>query len=70
MDQGDDVHGAHIFSAQPSKLGTHLGIYVGLYFCPISLQLKSGPEPHPEDADGSVALVGRPWEKNATIPGT
>ena len=38
---------------------THLDIYLGLYFWPISLQMESGPEPQPKDVDGSVNSSGK-----------
>ena len=41
-----------------------------MYFRPISLQLVVGPEPHPEDADGSVTPAEGPWKSSATPPST
>ena len=35
--------------------GTHLRFCLGLYFRPISLQLGTGPKPHPKYADGSTS---------------
>ena len=41
-----------------------------MYFRPISLQLEVGPEPHPEDADGSATPAEGPWKSIATHPST
>ena len=64
-DQGEDVHATHrpVLKGQtPSKPGTHLCFYHG--------PLEAGPEPHPEDADGSVTPAEGSWQGNATPPGT
>ena len=40
------------------------------YFQSISLQFEAGPEPYPEDTDGSVTPAEGSWQENATPPGT
>ena len=44
--------------------------YLSPYLQSISLQLEVGPEPYPEDADGSVTPAEGPWQGDATHPST
>ena len=46
------------------------GHRLNLYFRPISLQLKPGPEPHSDDSDVSITPVKRPWQGNTTLQST
>ena len=53
-----------------TSLKAHLSIHLSLFFRPISLKLVVGPEPHPENADGSVTPMEGSWRGITTPPST
>ena len=59
-----------VLSFKDKRLRSHMDIYLWQYLRPILLQLETGPEPHSEDTDGSVAPAERSWQGNATPPST
>ena len=62
------VH-AYTLPFEDNRLSSQVPSWVSTLTCTFD-QFRSGPDPHHEDADGSVTPAERSWQGNATPPGT